>query len=160
MPCSSRQFANRRASLPPPASGETTVTWCFESRSCAMYVGEQRHRGEVVDREVEEALDLAGVQVDGDDAVGAGDREHVGDQPRGDRLATLGLPVLARVPVERAHRGDALRRRALRRVDHDQLLHDPVVDRIAVALEHEHVGAADALAVPAVELAVGEARAA
>ena len=34
---------------------------------------EQRHRGEVVDGEVEEALGLAGVQVDGHDAVGAGD---------------------------------------------------------------------------------------
>ena len=43
-------------------------------------VGEQRHRGEVVDREVEEALDLAGVQVDGDDAVGAGDGEQVGER--------------------------------------------------------------------------------
>ena len=70
--------------------------------SSAMWFGEQRHRGEVVHREVEEALDLAGVQVDGDDAVGAGDGEHVGDEARGDRLATLGLPVLARVPVERA----------------------------------------------------------
>ena len=43
-------------------------------------LGEQRHRGEVVDREVEEALDLAGVQVDGDDAVGAGDGEQVGER--------------------------------------------------------------------------------
>ena len=34
MPWSSRQFWNRRASLPPPASGETTVTWCCASRSC------------------------------------------------------------------------------------------------------------------------------
>ena len=119
-------------------------------------VGEQRHRGEVVDREVEEALDLTGVQVDRHDAVRARDGEHVGEQPRGDRLAALGLPVLTRVPVERADRGDALRRRALRRVDHDQLLHDPVVDRIAEALQHEHVGAADVLAVAAVELAVRE----
>ena len=41
---------------------------------------EHRHRGEVVDREVEEALDLTGVQVDGHDAVGARDGEHVGDE--------------------------------------------------------------------------------
>ena len=117
-----------------------------------------RHRGEVVDREVEEALDLAGVQVDGDDAVGARGGEHVGDEARGDRLAALGLAVLARVSVERADRGDALRRRALRRVDHDQLLHEQVVDRAAVGLEHEHVGAADVLAVAAVDLAVRERR--
>ena len=77
------------------------------SSSLGEVVGEQRHRGEVVDREVEEALDLTGVQVDGHDAVGARDGEQVGEQPGGDRLATLGLPVLAGVPVERAHRGDA-----------------------------------------------------
>ena len=119
---------------------------------------EHRHRGEVVDREVEEALDLTGVQVDGHDAVGAGRGEHVGDETRGDRLATFGLPVLARVAVEGRHRGDALRRRALRGVDHDQLFHQPVVDRVGVRLEHEHVGAADVLAVAAVDLAVRERR--
>ena len=44
------------------------------------------------------------------------------------------------------------------RVDHDQLLHEQVVDRAAVRLEHEHVGAADVLAVAAVDLAVRERR--
>ena len=70
----------------------------------------------------------------------------------------FGLPVLTRVAVERADRGDALRRRALRRVDHDQLFHQAVVGRFAVRLEHEHVRAADALAVTAVDLAVRERR--
>ena len=73
-----RQLAKRRASLPPPASGDTTTT--SPSTSLGQVVGEQRHRGEVVDREVEEALDLTGVQVDGDDAVGAGDGEQVGER--------------------------------------------------------------------------------
>ena len=72
MPCSPRQFANRWASLPPPASGATTVTSSPAIERLDV-LGEQRHRGEVVDREVEEALDLTGVQVDGDDAVGARD---------------------------------------------------------------------------------------
>ena len=103
-------------------------------------------------------LDLAGVQVDGHDAVGTGGGEHVGDEARGDRLAPFGLAILARVPVEGRHRGDALGRRALRGVDHDQLLHQPIVDLVGVRLEHEHVGAADVLAVPAVDLAVRERR--
>ena len=59
---------------------------------------------EVVDRAVEEALDLAGVQVDGDEAGGAGGGEHVGDELRGDGLAALGLAVLAGVAVEGADR--------------------------------------------------------
>ncbi len=52
---------------------------------------QHRHGGEVVDRAVEEALDLTGVQVDADHAVGAGGPEHVGDELGGDGLATLAL---------------------------------------------------------------------
>ena len=87
MSCSSRQFANRRASLPPPASGRDDRDPVARVELPGHVVGEQRHRGEVVDREVEEALDLTGVQVDGHDPVGAGDGEHVGEEARGDRLA-------------------------------------------------------------------------
>ena len=119
-------------------------------------VEQHRHRGEVVDRLVEEALDLSGVQVDAEHATCARGAEQVGDQLGGDRLAALGLAVLAGVAVERAHRGDALRRRPLRSVDHDQLLHDRVVHRAAVGLDDEDVGAADVLAEPAVDLAVRE----
>ncbi len=121
---------------------------------------EHRHRREVVDGPVEEALDLAGVEVDRDHPLGAGGLEHVGDEAGGDRLAALGLAVLAGVAVERAHGGDPLRRRPRRGVDHDQLLHDRVVDRVpvdaVVALDHEHVGAAHALAEARPHLAVGE----
>ncbi len=116
------------------------------------------HRGEVVDGVVEEALDLSGVEVDGRDPIGAGGGDEIGDEPRADRFARRGLPVLTRVAVERADRGDALRRRALGRVDHDELFHQAVVDRFAVRLEHEHVRAPDALAVAAVDLAVRERR--
>ena len=63
---------------------------------------EHRHRREVIDRPVEEALDLAGVEVDRDHPLGAGGLEHVGDQAGRDRLAALGLAVLAGVAVERA----------------------------------------------------------
>ena len=71
-------------------------------------LGEQRQRGEVVEGEVEEALDLTGVEVDRDDAVGPGGEEQVGEQPGGDRLAALGLPVLAGVAVEGDDGGDPL----------------------------------------------------
>ena len=75
--------------------------------------------------------------------VGAGGRQHVGDQLGGDRLAAGRLAVLARVAVVGADRGDLLGRRALGRVDHDELLHHRVVDRPAVRLEDEDVRAAD-----------------
>ena len=121
---------------------------------------EHRDRREVVDRSVEEALDLTGVEVDRDHPLGAGGLEHVGDQPGRDRLATLGLAVLAGVAVERRDGGDALRRRPVGGVAHDQLLHDRVVDRAAVdpvvGLQDEDVVAADALGEPGPHLAVGE----
>ena len=87
-------------------------------------------------------------------------REVVGDEARRDRLTALGLAVLSGVAVERAHGGDPLRRRPVRRVDHDQLLHDRVVDAVlvaaAVGLHDEHVAAADALGEPRADLTVGE----
>ena len=99
-----------------------------------------------------------GVQVDADHAVGAGDREHVGHELGRDRLAAVGLAVLAGVAVVGADGGDALGRGPLGGVDHDQLLHDRLVHRAAVGLDDEDVGAPDGLAEPAVDLAVGELR--
>ena len=43
---------------------------------------EQRQGRHVVDGDREEALDLARVEVHRQDAVGAGQLEHVGDEPR------------------------------------------------------------------------------
>ena len=70
-------------------------------------VEEDRRREEVVDRDVEEALDLGGVQVDAEHAVGARGRDQVGDQLGGDRDARLVLPVLPGVAVVREDRRDA-----------------------------------------------------
>ena len=63
---------------------------------------EHHQRGHVVDRLLEEALDLAGVEVHRQHAVGAGRLEHAGDEAGADRLARRGLLVLARVAEPRA----------------------------------------------------------
>ena len=117
---------------------------------------EHRRRHQVVEGRVEEALDLTRVQVDADDPVGAGRREHVRDELGRDRLASGRLAVLARVAVVGAHRCDALGRRPLGGVDHDELLHQRVVHRAGVRLDDEDVAAADGDVVLAVDLAVGE----
>jgi len=57
-------------------------------------VGEHRERGQVVDGEVEEPLDLAGVEVDRYHAVRPRGGEGVGDQLRGDRFPRQSLLVL------------------------------------------------------------------
>ena len=118
--------------------------------------GEERQARHVVDRDREEALDLAGVEIHRQDTVGAGQLQHVGDEPRGDRLARLRLAVLARVREPRDDRGDPLGRCELRRLDHQQQLHQVLVDRLAARLHDEQVGAADRLVVAAVGLAVPE----
>jgi len=105
---------------------------------------------------VKEALDLAGVQVHGQHAVGSRQLEHVGDQAGRDGLARLRLAILPRVGEERHHRGDALRRGELRGLDHEEQLHQVLVDRPAAGLHEEDVCAADRLVVTAVRLAVRE----
>jgi len=83
---------------------------------------------QVVDGDVEEALDLRGVQVHGDDVVAAGGLQHVRDELGGDGGARLVLLVLARVGEVGDHGGDAARGGGLARVDHDEELHEAVVD--------------------------------
>ena len=58
-------------------------------------LAKQRQCGQVVNRDIEEALDLTLVQVEGDDAVDTGALEQVGDEAGGDGLARAGLAVLA-----------------------------------------------------------------
>src|SRR5262249_56119141 len=60
-------------------------------------IGKDVEGGEHVAGDGEEALDLAGVQVHGDVAVGAGHFDHIGHQPGGDGHARLVLFIGAGV---------------------------------------------------------------
>ena len=53
----------------------------------AEVVRQQEERRHVVDRVVEEALNLAGMQIDREDAACLDQLEHAGDDPGADRLA-------------------------------------------------------------------------
>ena len=76
-------------------------------------LGEDRRGEEVVDRDVEEALDLPGMQVEGQHPVGAGRGDQVGHQLGRDRRARPGFAVLAGIAEIGDDRGDAPRRAAL-----------------------------------------------
>ena len=117
---------------------------------------EHRQRRHVVDRDVEEALHLAGVQIHGEHAVDTCGLQDVGHEARADRLARRRLLVGPRVGIPRHHRRDPLGRRELRRVHHQQQLHQVPVHRARARLDEEHVGAADRLAEAHVQLAVRE----
>jgi hypothetical protein len=83
---------------------------------------------EVVDRNVEEALDLRSVEVHSDDVVAAGSLKHVSHQTSSDGSAGFVLLVLASVGEVGQDGGDATGRGSLASVDHDEQLHDSIVD--------------------------------
>ena len=122
------------------------------------HVAEEHRRGvDVVDRDVEEALDLVRVQVHGQHAGDADRGEHVRHHLGADRDPRRARPaVLARVAEIRDRGGDARGRRALERVDHHHQLHQVVVGRLAGRLQHEHVLAAHVLHDLDHHFAVGE----
>ena len=75
-----------------------------------------------------------------------------------DRVAGLGLAVLPGIAEIRDDGGDAAGGGTLHCVDHDQQLHEAVIDRLAGALHDEHVHAADGLVDGDGALAVGKRR--
>ena len=104
----SRRLAIARARTTPPTSGrddEQVVVVLLPQ------VAEQdRRRVDVVDRDVEEALDLVGVQVHHHHAVDADGRQHVGDDLGGDRHARRArAAVLPRIAEVGDRGGDARR---------------------------------------------------
>ena len=94
-------------------------------------VAEQdRRRVDVVDRDVEESLDLVGVEVHHHHALDAYRRQHIGHDFRGDRHAGRArAPVLPRIAEVGHARGDAPGRRAFERIGHHHDLHQVVVGR-------------------------------
>ena len=111
---------------------------------------------QVVHGDVEEALDLAGVQVHGQHPVRACGHDHVGHQLGGDGIAALGLAVLAGIAEIGDHGGDAPGGGPAAGVDHDQQLHEAVIDGLAGGVDEKHVAAADGFVQGDGHLAVGE----
>ena len=116
-----------------------------------------RRREQVVGRDIEEALNLAGMQIHGQHAVGTGMGDHVGDELRRDRRARAGLTVLAGVAEIRHHGGDSPCRRATAGVRHDENFHQMVIRRKRRRLDDEHVLPADVFLNLDEDFHVGEA---
>ena len=119
-------------------------------------VVDHRRGVEVIDGDVEEALDLGGVQVHGQHAVGPGAGDDVGHQLGRDGHAAFVLAVLPGVAEVGNHGRDAIGAGPLQALDHDQQFHQVFVDRRAGGLEDEDVAAANVLVDLAGDFAVGE----
>ena len=103
--------AKVRARATEPTSGETTHELVVVEELLVelghIVAGEQRVAEQVVHGDVEEALDLRGVEVHRQHAVSAGAGDEVGHQLGGDGVAALGLAVLTGIAEVRDDRGDA-----------------------------------------------------
>ncbi len=117
---------------------------------------DDRGRGEMIERNIEEALDLRGVEVERENAIGAGALDEVGAKFRGNRNATFVFTILARVSEIRNHRRNAIGARATATVDHDEEFHESVVHRSTRRLDNEHVFSANVFFNSAETFAVGE----
>ena len=111
---------------------------------------------QIVHGNVEEALDLGGMEIHGEHAVGTGGLDHVGDELRRDGVAALGLAILPGIAEIGHDGGDAARGGALAGVDHDEQLHQMVVDGLAGGLDEEDVAAADGFVDGHGDFAVGK----
>jgi hypothetical protein len=114
----------------------------------ALQVGQQHRAGvDVVDRDVEETLDLVGVQVHRQHALDAHRLEHVGHHLGADRHPRAARPaVLPGVAEVGDHGRDAACAGTLERIDHDEQLHQVLVRRAAGGLHDEDVAGAHVLA--------------
>ncbi len=99
----------------------------------------------MIDRHIEEPLNLRGVQIHRQDAICPGVNDQVGGQFRRDGHAARVLPVLSRIAEIGDDGRDASRTGALAGVDHDQQFHQILIHRRARRLNEEHIAAADVL---------------
>ncbi|CUX37474.1 hypothetical protein AGR6A_Cc50142 [Agrobacterium sp. NCPPB 925] len=108
--------------------------------------GENGRCEEVVGGDIEKALNLAGMKIKRENAVGAGFGNQIGNELGGNRGAGAGLAVLAGVTEIGKHRGDTFCRGAAHGIDHDEKFHQMIICREGGGLDNKNVLAAHVLA--------------
>ncbi|QTK80895.1 hypothetical protein AT6N2_C3442 [Agrobacterium tumefaciens] len=108
--------------------------------------GENGRCKEIVGGDIEEALDLAGMKIEGQDAVGAGFGNEIGNEFGGNRGAGPCFAVLAGVTEIGKHRRNSFGRGPAHGIDHDEKLHQMIVCREGSGLDDKDVLAAHVLA--------------
>ncbi len=99
----------------------------------------------MINGNIEKPLYGACMQIHGQDAIRASDRNKIGDQLRADWDSRLVFPILPSIPEIRDDRCDAKRRRPFERIQHDQQFHDRGIGRVTTRLNDEHVTPAHVL---------------
>ena len=122
-------------------------------------VAHQDGRGiDIVDRDIEESLNLIGMQIHGQDPVDPDHGKHVGDHASGDgHTSGTHAAILAGITEIGNGCGDAPGRSAAQGIHHQHDLHQAVVGGRTSGLKHEDVLAAHILQDFHVHFAIGEA---
>ena len=97
----------------------------------------------MINRNVEKALDLLGVQVKRKHPVRTGGDQEIGDELGGDRYSRLIFPVLARITKIGDDRRDSIGACSSGRIDQDEELHQILVRRRAGRLDDVNVAPPD-----------------
>ena len=111
---------------------------------------------QVIHGAVEEALNLTGMKIHRDDALGAGHGKEVGNELGADGRAGADLAVLTGIAEIRNDGGDAAGAGTLQRVENKAQFHKGLVGRGAGGLDDEHIVSAHAGAYFNTQLSVAE----
>ena len=110
----------------------------------------------MIHRYVEKALNLLGVQIHRQNAVGPGSHQQIGHELGRDRHARLILPILSGVAVKWQHRCDAVGAGPFERVHNDEQLHQVMICWRAGRLNHKHILTSDVFLDLGKRFSVGE----
>ena len=110
---------------------------------CEVVIHKGRIAQQMVQGDVEEALDLGGVEIHGQNTISTGGGDHVGNQLGRDGVTALGLAVLTGIAKVGDNSGDSSGGSTAAGVAHDQQFHQMVVYGLAGGLNQENVGAPD-----------------
>ena len=105
----------------------------------------------------EETLNLTGVQIEREKAIGSGSFDQIRQQTRRDRHARLIFLVAAAIGKIRHHRRDAASVGTLHRIQQDQQFHDVMTDRRDQRLNDKHILAAHTRQQPHKNVVIGKA---
>ena len=107
---------------------------------------QNRRSRHMIQRDVEEALDLGRMQVDGQHPGDACALQNIRHQLGRNGFTAPGLAILTGVTIKGDHRNDMIGGGALERISHDQQFHDIVIDNgSACRLDNKYIFAANAL---------------
>ena len=101
--------------------------------------GLQDVRGQFIDGDVEEALNLSGVHVHRQHAMCARDGDAVCDQAGGDGNARLILLVCSSIGIVGNHCGDTIGGGAFEGIDHNEQFHNRTIDGRAEGLNNKDI---------------------